>query len=737
MTRPVFRIIGTIVAAGALGSCVHPREPKPAACNQPRPVASATPHVQVAAKYAEAETPAPLSDALKNDEGMWLLNDFPSQRLEQLHGFRPSEEWLRHVQLSSARLAGGCSGSFVSLHGLVMTNHHCASRCIEQLSSTRRDYMKLGFNAQAEQQEAKCPEMEIDQLQSIVDVTERVHQATAGRSGAAFHDALKAEQASIETECTKNEEVRCDVVSLYRGGRYHLYKYQRFQDVRLVFAPEFATAFFGGDPDNFMFPRYDLDVAFLRVYDRGKPATTSEYFRWSPAGAAMGDLTFVAGHPWRTSRELTVAQLIALRDHALPERLLHLAEARGILTEYRRKGAEQQRTASSLLFGVENSLKALRGRLAVLREPDVFAAKVAAERELRTRVDGNPQLKALTAGALASIEQAQSRFETFRTEYRMLEQAQGFWSELFEHARRLLRIADESKKPNAERLREYTDAQRAVYTKQALSPSVIHDELEILTLTYSLTKLREELGVDNEIVARLLAKEGPAGLARRVVLGSRLKDIRFRKALFEGGKAAVDTATDPMLALARQVDSSARALRKEYEETVEAVTTKNSELIAQARFALFGTSLYPDATATLRLSFGQVLGYEELGKSIAPFSTFGRAFERATGIEPFALPKSWLDAKPKLALSSPLNFCTTNDIIGGNSGSPVIDRAANVVGVVFDGNIYSLGGDYVYDPIRSRAVAVHSAAIVEALDKIYRARRVLDELRSSGPATGL
>jgi hypothetical protein len=716
--------IGTIVAAGALGSCIVAREPRPAACSQTQPIVAASPNQRVEASGA----PVPLDDALKNDEGMWLLNEFPSQRLERLHGFRPSEAWLKHVQLASVRLAGGCSGSFVSEQGLVLTNHHCASRCIEQLSSTRRDYMKLGFNAQEEKQEAKCPEMEVDQLLSIVDVTERVHKATAGRSGAAFNDALKAEQATIESECSNSAEVRCDVISLYRGGRYHLYEYRRFQDVRLVFAPEFATAFFGGDPDNFMFPRYDLDVAFLRVYDRGKPATTSEYFRWSPEGAALGDLTFVAGHPWRTSREMTVAQLIALRDHSLPERLLHLAEARGVLTEYRRQGVEQRRTASSLLFGVENSLKALRGRVAVLREPDVFAAKVAAERQLRARVDASPPLKALTAGAWENIEQAQGRFETFRNQYRLLEQAQGFWSELFEHARRLLRIADESKKPNTERLREYTDAQRAVYTKQVLSPSVIHDELEILTLTYSLTKLREELGVDNELVAGLLAKEGPAGLARRVVLGTRLKDIRYRKALFEGGKVAVDGSTDPMLALARQVDSTARTLRKKYEETFEAVTAKNSELIAQARFALFGTSLYPDATATLRLSFGQILGYEELGTSIPPFSDFSRAFQRATGIEPFELPKSWLDAKPRLNLSSPLNFCTTNDIIGGNSGSPVIDQAARIVGVVFDGNIYSLGGDYVYEPTRGRAVAVHSAAIVEALDKIYGARRILDEL---------
>jgi hypothetical protein len=668
---------------------------------------------------------------LKNDEGMWLLNDFPSQPLERLHGFAPNEDWLRHVQLAALRIAGGCSGSFVSGNGLMLTNHHCASRCIQQLSTARRDYMRLGFNAATEKEEARCPGMEVDQLLAISDVTADVAQATEGQSGAAFSDALKGVQSRLELECATTEEIRCDVVSLYHGGRYQLYRYRRHQDVRLVFAPESSIAFFGGDPDNFMFPRYDLDIAFLRIYERGQPLQSSDFFSWSQDGPASGDLTFVPGHPWHTSRELSVAQLIALRDRTLPDRLLQLAEARGVLTEYGRQGAEQKRTSTNLLFGIENSLKALKGRVAALRDPRLFAAKVAAEQELRTRANANPALRSLTSKSWDNIAQAESRFESFRTPYRMLEQGHGFWSELFEHARRLLRIAEETPKPNNVRLREYTDAQRPALVQHLLSADIIYDDLEVLTLTHSLTKLREELGADDKIVALVLGDSSPAQVAKRVVSGSRLKDVSVRKSLLEGKKPLVDVSTDPMLELARHVDPFARELRKRYEDEVEAIIRKNSELIAKARFAVYGTSTYPDATATLRLSFGQVLGYEDRGRPNTPFTTLRQAFERATGNEPFALPGSWVTAKPRLDLSTPLNFCTTNDIIGGNSGSPVIDRDARIVGLVFDGNIFSLGGDYFYDPERNRAVAVHSNAIVQALDKIYNARRILEDLKLS------
>jgi hypothetical protein len=661
------------------------------------------------------------------DEGMWLLNDFPFQRVAERYGFTPTVDWLNHVRLSAVRL-GGCSASFVSSRGLVMTNHHCAHSCIAQKSSAHRDYVATGFYAKTEENEIACPEIEVDQLVDISDVTDRVVKATAGLEGARYAAAHKAEMTKIEKACATSDDTRCDVVTLYHGGRYNLYKYRRYQDVRLVFAPEFDTAFFGGDPDNFMFPRYDLDVSFLRVYKDRKPLETSDYFRWSPAGAKEGDLTFVAGHPAHTSRELTVAELTYLRDVDLPVRLLRLAEARGMVAQFQTEGAEQKRISGPLLFSLENAMKALKGRSAALRDPEAFGAIVARENDLRARVKADPQL-ASAAGAWDAIAAAQTNLRNIAVRYQQLEGGIAFSSDLFAHARRLLRLADERTKPDAERLREYTDAQLPALRQRTLSDAPIYDELEILTLTHSLRRMREELGPDDPLVKRVLGVQSPRELATQLVKSSRLKKLEVRKALFEGGKPAVDASKDPMIELARAVDPDARAVRRSYEDGVEAVVQKNSELIAKARFLLLGTSVYPDATGTLRISYGQVRGWEENGTPVSPFTTFGGAFERATGREPFLLPPSWLKAKSNIDLKTPLNFVTTNDIIGGNSGSPVIDRDARIVGLIFDGNIHSLGGDYFYAPKDNRAVAVDSRALVEALDKIYGARRIVDELK--------
>ena len=533
-------MLAGVVAAG----CIVTNEHKSPVV-LPRPTAPSAVALNDAAPPPVPSDSTTAAPALTSDEGMWLLNDFPSQLLQEYHGFGPSKEWLEHVQQAAVRLAGGCSGGFVSNHGLVMTNHHCASDCVQQLSTAKRDYARRGFSAAFETDEVRCPEIEVNELLIINDVTDRVNNATRGRTGAEYHDASEAEQSKIEKECAISDDLRCDVVNLYRGGLYQLYKYRRFQDVRLVFAPEYATAFFGGDPDNFMFPRYDLDVAFLRVYSDGKPLAPSDYFRWSPSGAKEGDLTFVAGHPGHSSRELTVAQLEALRDHSLPDRLMYLAEARGLLTEFQRRGVEQKRISIHLLFGIENSLKALKGRAEALRTFDIFTAKVAAEKDLRARVDANATLKPIVSQAWDGIAGAERKFDTIRVPYQMLEQGRGFWSELFEHARRLLRITSESTKPNEQRLHEYTDAQKPLYTRQVLSSAPIYNELEILTLTHSLTKLREALGPDAMIVSRLLGKENPFELATRLVLGSHLKKVKLRKALLEGGKTAVERVARP------------------------------------------------------------------------------------------------------------------------------------------------------------------------------------------------
>ena len=665
------------------------------------------------------------------DEGMWLLNQFPKDKLGAAYGFTPDDAWLEHVRLSSARLAQGCSASFVSPNGLVMTNHHCAHACIEQLSTAQRDYVKSGFYARAQTDEVKCPALEVNQLVQITDVSARMRQALAGISGEAYAAARKAEIARIEKECAQGDADRCDVVTLYHGGLYHLYRYRRYQDVRLVFAPEFAIAFFGGDPDNFNFPRYDLDVSFLRVYDQGKPLATKDYFRFSKEGPKDGELTFVTGHPGGTSRQLTLSELRYQRDVVLPESLLRLAELRGMLTEFQTRGPEQARTSSDLLFGVENSFKALRGRQGALLESDLVANKAQSEDALKKKLAAKPkdptQREALAA--FAKIDKALAEQRAIHLSLQYEEQGRGFFSPLWGIARTLVRGAAERQVSNEKRLQEFRESALPQLTQQLFSPAPIYSELEIEKLTFSLTKMREALGADNAFVRLVLGNESPRELATRLVTKTTLQNVAVRKALWDGGAAAVAASTDPFIELARRVDSAGRTVRKRYEDTIESVLQQGDEAIARARFAVSGTSEYPDATFTLRISFGTVKGFREGDHFVPPFTTMGGAFQRATGKAPFDLPASWEAARDKVDLNTPLNFATTNDIIGGNSGSPVIDRDATVVGLIFDGNIHSLGGDFGYDGTLNRAVAVDSAALWEALSKIYGAGRIVDELQ--------
>jgi V8-like Glu-specific endopeptidase len=663
------------------------------------------------------------------DEGMWTYNNFPAAKVKEKYGFEPTQQWLDNVRLSSARIAGGCSASFVSPNGLVMTNHHCVRGCIEQLSTAEKDYTANGFYAKAQADELQCPAMEINQLSEITDVTERLNKATQGLSGKQFADTLKGEMAKIEKECATSDQVRCDVVTLYQGGKYNLYKYRRFQDVRLVFAPEHAIAFFGGDPDNFEFPRYDLDVAFVRVYQDSKPAPIANYFKWSKGGAKDGELTFVSGHPGRTSRGLTVAELEVQRDVAMPRMLLYMSEFRGMINEFQKRGAEQERISNNIKFGVENAVKAFKGRHEALLDKKFFASKVAAEQDLRQKVEANPELKNKYGAAWDEIAKALEQLKSVRKELGYIENGQGFSSKLYDIAKTLVRAADELPKENSQRLREFSDARLPGLKAQLFSPAPIYPELEIAQLEFSLTKLREELGADHPFVKKVLGKESPAALAARVVNGSQLRDVKMRQQLFEGGKKAIAASQDPMIKLFAMVDPDARAIRKTYEENIESVIKKNSELVAKAKFDVYGTNVYPDATFSLRLSYGSVQGFMDEGKKVAPFTQMAGAYERHTGEDPFALPKSWLDSKSKLKLSTPMNFVTTNDIIGGNSGSPMINKDAEIVGLVFDGNIYSLGGEYGFDESVNRTVAVHSDAIIESMQKIYGATRVLEELR--------
>ncbi len=681
------------------------------------------------------------ASSLRADEGMWTYNNPPRDLVKQRYGFAMDDKWLDHLRLSSARIAGGCSASFVSESGLVMTNHHCAHSCIQQLSTPEKDFVQSGFYAESTDKEVKCPELEINQLAAITDVTDRINKATAGLSDQKYNEAMKAEMSRIEKECATSDKVRCDVVSLYHGGRYNLYKYNRYQDVRLVFAPEFAIAFFGGDPDNFMFPRYDLDVSFLRVYDDGKPAKMEHYLKWSPAGAKEGELTFVSGHPGGTSRQLTVDELRWQRDVILPARLFRASELRGQLTIFEQVGAdekaraEHKRIAEHDLFGIENGYKALRGRLDTLLDAKFFQSKVDEENALRAKIASAPEKQKKYGGAWDAIARALDTARQIRKPYAYMEGGSAMPSDLAGLAKALVRAADERTKPNDKRFREFRDSALPEVTQRLLSKAPIYDDKEILFITFGLTKMREELGADHPFVRKVLGKESPAEMAARLVKGTKLKSVEARKALWDGGKAAVDASDDPLVQLYRSIDGDARAIRKRWEDEVESVLKKNDELIAKARFEATGTGTYPDATFTLRLSYGQVKGYMENGAEVKPITTFGGAFDRATGRDPFALPPSWLAQKGKLDLATAFNLATTNDIIGGNSGSPVVNKNGEVVGLVFDGNIQSLGGDYGFDESVNRTVAVASQALIEALDKIYGAARLVKELRPAAATT--
>jgi V8-like Glu-specific endopeptidase len=666
-------------------------------------------------------------------EGMWTPDNLPTAQLQAKYGFTPTAEWTAHAQHAALRLAGGCSGSFVSPKGLVLTNHHCVNSCVQQLSTADRDFIKSGFLAREEKDEIKCPEIELNRLDTITDVTARVKKATAGRSGQAFSKADKAIKSEIEKECVAQDSAgtRCDVVDLYHGGVYALYKYHRYQDVRLVFAPEFEMAFFGGDPDNFNFPRYDLDVGMLRAWENDKPAVVADYFPFSKDGAAEGEMVVTIGNPGGTDRQLTIAELESARDLDLVPRLFLLAEQRGLITQFRSESPEHWRIGQHDLFSVENAFKALRGRLLALQDPAVFALKRKQEAELRAFVDADPARKAKYGGAWEAIAGAMDAYRSIATRYKYLEARRGFFSDYYAHARTLVRGTLERGKPNAERLREYTDSKLPSVTQHLLSSAPVYPDYEQVTLGWSLAKLREALGTDDALVRKILGNEAPDAVARRLVAGTRLGDPAVRKALWDGGAEAVAKSDDPFIVLARTVDPEARAIRARYENDVEAVVDKNSELIAGARFEKYGASVYPDATFTQRFSFGEVRGWDENGTAVPPFTDIAGTFAHATGSYPFALPASWLAAKDRLDLRKRMNLVTTNDIIGGNSGSPLVNARGEIVGLVFDGNIHSLGGNYWYDERLNRTVSVHSSAILEALGKVYGAERLVRELESA------
>ncbi len=678
-----------------------------------------------------------LGSSLSADEGMWLFNAFPKDKVQAKYGFAPDQAWLDHVRLSSARAPSG-SSSFVSADGLIFTNHHIAQECVHDLSTGGKDYMKNGFYAATRAEEAKCPGVGFVVLQNIEDVTAKVNAAV--KPGMSTSDAGKAqreEMSSLEKECSTGG-MRCDIVTLYSGAMYNLYKYKKYDDIRLVFAPEFDIAFFGGDPDNFEYPRYDLDISFFRAYENNEPAKVTDYLKWSPLGASAGDLVFVSGHPGRTGRLLTMDQLAFLRDYQYPLQLNSYSRRIAMLQKYSAESAENARQAESDVFGLQNSFKAVTGYLGGLKDKDLMATKAADEKSLEQFVSSNSELKKQYGDPWAEIAKAVDVQKQIYKPLAYLDNLGGFRGDLAHDARDIVRAAYEKQKPSKERIRGYQDAQLPTLEQRLFSTAPIYKPLEQALLGESLGEMKDVLGADNADVRKALAGKAPEERAAEVIGGTKLDDVAVRKQLYEGGLAAVNASTDPLIVMMREVEPDAAAIHNRDEDEVQSVLRQDGGYIGKALFAQKGLSVPPDATFTLRLSYGAVEGYKLDGKNVPWFTTMGGAYEHAAkhgDKPPYQLPESWVKSKSTINQKTVYDTVSTPDIIGGNSGSPVINKAGEVVGIIFDGNIESLAWNFAYSDKTARAVEVDSRAITEALRNIYHADTLLNELMGPQTAT--
>ncbi|MFC4292803.1 S46 family peptidase [Sphingorhabdus arenilitoris] len=673
-----------------------------------------------AATIAAAAAFAPAASA---EEGMWTFDGFPTAKVKAEHGWAPDQKWLDRTRAAAVRLAGGCSASFVSPDGLILTNHHCVIGCLQDLSSADSDFVQNGFNAGDRLREKQCPGQQAEVVTSISDVTMDIKKAMGDAKGEALVKARDARISEIEaSECPDRDKTRCQVVTLFGGGQYKLYQYRKYSDVRIAWAPEFNAAFFGGDPDNFNFPRYAMDGAFLRAYEGGKPASTPVHLKWNPRAPVDGEMTFVVGNPGSTQRGMTAAQRAFQREVALPDRLIQLSEFRGRLIEAMGTDPARLREGKDTLFGYENSFKALYGRMQALNNAS-FAAKLdASEADLKAKsagkIDGDPW---------ADIEQAVNAYRDFAKVEGQIDSSGG--SALYGYARTLVRAAAEREKPNNERLPQYTESRLPLTEKRVLDPVPTYAWLEEMSLRFWLSKTREKLTTDHPDVQALLGKESPEGMAQRLVSGTKLADPAVRKALWDGGMEAIKASDDPLIQLALSQDARSRALRKQFEEVYEAPVTAAQAKLADARFAAYGDANYPDATFTLRISYGTVKGWRENGIDIPTRTVMGGTYDRATGAEPYVLAKAFAENEAKINKNATYDFVSTNDIIGGNSGSPVLDKEGTVIGAAFDGNIHSLGGNYGYDGELNRTVSVSTEAIQQGLEVLYPAPALVQELK--------
>ena len=663
------------------------------------------------------------------NEGMWTFDNFPATAVRQSFGADITPGWLDHVRLSTLRLTN-CTASFVSREGLILTNHHCVESCLAELSTKEKSLLELGFSASARKEEQRCPAQHADVLVGMENITDAVTKADSGLSDAASNTARKKVLTTLEQACeqtsarARSGKLVCQSVRLYQGGEYFLYKYKRFSDLRLVFAPEADIASFGGDPDNFQFPRWSLDFSILRAYEDNKPAQTPDYLQIDFAGPNANQLVFVSGDPGTTARLQTRSQLEFDRDVSLPVTLLRASELRGRLIQFSKNNVGDERITVAPLNNLQNAIKVRRKELDALNDDAFLDQKTKAEQALRAvaGISGPDPWQEIAA--------ASNRERGLYLPYIFIENAAGFSSTLFRDARILIRAADERQKPNKDRLREFTEAELPAMQHDLYEQVPVYPEFEQITLSNSLERMREWLGPDYPLVRRLMSKESPDALATRLIAETQMNDANFRKRLWQRGKTAVDVSRDPMIVLARSMDTEARAVRRRYEDEVEAPIAGAAEKIAAARFKAYGTNTYPDATFTPRLNYGTVQGWTENGTSVPPFTYLERAFERATGATPFKIPDSWMRVKAQLDMNTPFCISTSNDIVGGNSGSPLIDVDGKIVGLMFDGNIHSIAGRFWFNPENNRAIAVHPAIIREALDKVYGAKELLTELQS-------
>ena len=668
-----------------------------------------------------------LCSPTRADEGMWTFHGFPLAKANATLKTRLDQPWLDRVRSATVRLSN-CTATFVSKEGLILTNHHCVEACLAEQSSKEKSFVEDGFLAKSREEEKRCQTQVADVLIGMEEITAKVAAATAGKDETAANDIRKSTLTQLEGECEAQTTQKCQNVTLYEGGQYWLYKYKRYTDVRLVFAPEASIAAFGGDPDNFQFPRWCLDMGLLRAYEDGKPAKPVTFLKINFAGPAAGDPVFVSGHPGSTDRLLTLSQLKQQRNLDLPQWLLRYSELRGRFIQFSATSPENERITADLLNGIENAIKVRRKMLDALNEDALMARKASEQEALKASVAKDAALAKSTGDPWSDLDAVLATERGLFMPYTYIENGAGFQGRLVGYARTLVRGTAERDKPNNQRFREFTDSALPRVQQNIGAAVPVYPELEELRLSNSLERMREWLGPDHPVVRKLMSKESPAALARRLVTGTTLADPAVRLELWKGGSAAIAASKDPMIELARSIEPDARAVRKAYEDTVEAPERSATERLARARFASLGTSVYPDATFTLRLNYGTVQGWTENGTPVEPFTRLSRVFERATGSDPFRIPESWVRVKDKLDMKTPFNLSTNNDIVGGNSGSPLINAKGEIVGLLFDGNIHSISGAYWFDNEKNRAIAVHPAIMREALSKVYAANAVLAEL---------